>query len=288
MGAADERAYLGPEDRARVEIDAGLHACGWAVQTHGAVNLHAARGVAVRAVPLAGGDEADYLLFVDGEAVGVVEAKRAGTSLTGVEAQLARYAGELPAHVRAPVDPLPLRYESTGVETRFTNLLDPAPRSRHVFAFHRPETVAGWLAEARRDPDRPTLRHRLQAMPGLDDSKLWWAQAQAITNLEQSLADNRPRALVQIATGSGKTYTAANLTYRLIKHAGARRVLFLVDRANLGKQAEGEFARFVVPDVHRRFTELHNVQRLTTNVVPASTEVVITTIQRLYSILRLA
>src|SRR5205807_9656262 len=130
--------------------------------------------------------------------------------------------------------PLPFVYQSTGTETRFTNTLDPEPTSRDVFWFHRPETLAAWLEEIRRHPTASTLRHRLTQLPPLDASNLWAAQARAIRNLEESLTANRPRALIQMATGSGKTYTAANIAYRLVRYGDARRVLFLVDRANLG------------------------------------------------------
>lgn len=281
-------AYLTPEAKARVQIDAQLEAAGWVVQNRDAFNPSAGRGVAVREFPLAPGHGfADYLLFVDGAAVGVLEAKKAGVALTGVEVQSAKYTSGLPSHVTAARAPLPFAYESTGVETRFTNGMDPAPRSRQLFHFHRPDTLAEWLHEATTvHPDEPTLRHRLRAMPPLDDSNLWWAQAQAIANLEESLAHDRPRAAIQMATGSGKTYTAANQAYRLIKHADARRVVFLVDRSNLGEQAEKEFQQFVIPGDGRKFTELYNVQLLTSNRIDPAARVVITTIQRLYSILR--
>ena len=104
-------------------------------------------------------------------------------------------------------------------------------------------------------------------MPPLDDSALWPVQAEAIRNLEQSLADARPRSLVQMATGSGKTFMACNLAYRLIRHAGARRVLFLVDRSNLGRQTLREFQGFTVPGDGRKFTELYNVQLLQSNSI---------------------
>ena len=275
-----------PEERARANIDRLLTAAGWAVQNRSRVNLSAAVGVAVREFPLATG-EADYLLFVHRKAIGAVEAKPEGATLSGVEAQSGKYSVGLPAQVPAWHQPLPFLYESTGVETFFTNGLDPQPRSRRVFAFHRPETLAEWavgatLAVAQ---SAPTLRGRLQMMPPLITTGLWDAQIEAITNLETSLADDRPRTLIQMATGSGKTFTAVSSIYRLIKFGGARRVLFLVDRSNLGRQTLKEFQQYVTPDDGRKFTELYNVQRLTTNVLDPVSRVIITTIQRLYSIL---
>ncbi len=129
--------------------------------------------------------------------------------------------------------PLPFLYESTGVETYFTNQLDPTPRSRRVFAFHRPDTLRD------RAQEDVQVRGRLQQMPALCQDTLWDPQVRAINGLEESLGLNKPRALVQMATGSGKTFTAVNLVYRLIRYGKVQRVLFLVDRTNLGDQAVG-------------------------------------------------
>jgi type I restriction enzyme R subunit len=131
--------------------------------------------------------------------------------------------------VRAARDPLPFKYETTGIETRFTSSLDPQPRSRPVFAFHRPETLAEWLEQA---PDgapadeNQTLRARMRRLPPLATAGLRECQVEAITHLEQSFAANRPRALVQMTMGSGKTYMAISSIERLIRYGGARRVLF--------------------------------------------------------------
>jgi type I restriction enzyme R subunit len=281
-------SYLTPEARARVRIDEMLDLAGWAVQDVRSVNLAAARGVAVREFVLsAPHGRVDYLLFADRKAVGVIEAKKEGETLTGVTWQSSRYLDGLPDWVE-PARPgeLAFAYESTGTETRFTNTLDPDARSRQVFWFHRPETLAALLHDAGVSDQARTLRQRLTAMPELDQAGLWRAQATAIVNLERSLAENRPRALIQMATGSGKTYTAANIAYRLIKFAGARRVLFLVDRANLGRQTRKEFQAFTTPDDGRKFTELYNVQHLASNTIDPVARVTISTIQRLYATLK--
>jgi type I restriction enzyme R subunit len=287
---ADDKttSYLTPEARARIEIDRMLAAAGWAVQNAGQVNLAASRGVAVREFVMASPHgRADYLLFLDGQAAGVVEAKKEGETLIGVEHQSAKYVDGLPESLVPAVEGgLAFVYESTGTETRFTNRLDPDPASRAVFSFHRPETLIDWLGNLRRHPLAPTLRHRLRALPDLETTGLWPAQFRAITNLEQSLAASRPRALIQMATGSGKTFTAANVSYRLIKHAHARRILFLVDRANLGRQTLKEFQGFTTPDDGRKFTELYNVQHLGSNTIDPVSRVAISTIQRVYFILR--
>ena len=220
-------------------------------------------------------------------AVGVVEAKKVGETLKGVEWQSAKYLDGLPSELPSALEgALPFAYESTGVETQFTNTLDPDANSRRVFSFHRPETLADWIAETHRHPLAPTLRHRLRALPPLEEQGLWPAQIRAIRSLEASLAADRPRALIQMATGSGKTFTAANIAYRLIKHGDARRILFLVDRANLGRQTLKEFQRFTPPDDGRAFTDLYNVQHLASNTIDPVARVTISTIQRLYSVLR--
>jgi len=267
------------EEKARQKIDQLLEAAGWQVQDYQDLNLSASLGVAVREFPMEEGF-ADYLLFVGGKALGVVEAKPAGTTLSGVAEQTTKYLVSIPVNVPHIQAPLPFAYESTGEETFFRDLRDPEPRSRRLFAFHRPETLKEWLAQG------DSLRARLRQLPPLITHGLRDCQIQAIQNLEHSLAEDRPRALVQMATGSGKTFMAVSLIYRLIKFANVRRVLFLVDRNNLGRQTLTEFQQYLTPDDGRKFTELYNVQRLTSNTLDPVSRVCITTIQRLYSMLR--
>ena len=204
-----------PEEQAREKIDHLLDAAGWRVQDRNQLNLGAALGVAVREFPLQTGF-ADYLLFVDRQAAGVVEAKPEGTTLSGVAEQSAAYLTGLPSNIPHVQLPLPFAYESTGVETFFRDERDPEPRSRRVFAFHRPETLAEWAREAE------TLRARLRGMPPLITEGLWDAQIEAIHNLEQSFAQDRPRALIQMATGSGKTFTAVSFVYRALAGRAVR------------------------------------------------------------------
>ena len=288
-----------PEQEARETIDKMLDQSGWDVQDVDNVNIHASKGVSIREFPLnPGHGYADYLLYVDGKAAGVIEAKKVGNTLTGVEIQSDKYKTGLPDNLPAWYRPLPFCYQSTGVETRFTNDLDPVPRSRDVFSFHRPETFEEWLnddtsvplemaAEKQAPYSKPsTLNLRLKQMPELIEEGLWPAQIIAVKNLEKSLAENRPRALIQMATGSGKTFTAINFIYRLIKFAKARRVLFLVDRGNLGRQTLKEFQQYVSPYNNYKFSEEYIVQRLTSKNLDKTARVCICTIQRLYSMLR--
>ncbi|HEU0251012.1 MAG TPA: DEAD/DEAH box helicase family protein [Solirubrobacteraceae bacterium] len=280
-------AYLAREARARREIDKQLAAAGWTVQGKDEIDVNAGHGVATREFPLEKPHgRVDYLLFVNGQPVGVIEAKAEGTTLVEVEHQSGKYVEGLPGWMETPVYPLPFIYESTGTETRFTNGYDPDARSRRVFSFHRPDTLAEWARQIRENQGAPTLRARLKSMPELNSMRLWEVQATAIANLEESLRENRPRALIQMATGSGKTFTAANISYRLIRHADAKRILFLVDRANLGEQAKLEFDKFDVPDTQRKFPAEYNIQHLKSNTVDAASRVCISTIQRIFSILR--
>ncbi|WP_374594634.1 type I restriction-modification enzyme R subunit C-terminal domain-containing protein [Aquabacterium sp.] len=269
-----------PETKARIVIDQKLAQAGWVVQDMKALNLGAAQGVAVREYPTDTGP-ADYVLFVNREAVGVIEAKRdeAGENLTATESQTERYAS---ANLKWRTGNTPLRFlfEATGQIIRFTDNADPAPRSRELFHFFKPAQLAEWQAQP------STLRRRLaEAMPPLPTANLRSCQVNAVTGLETSLARNKPRALIHMATGAGKTFTAITAVYRLLKFAGAKRVLFLVDTRNLGKQAHQEFMAYTPPDDARKFTELYNVQRLASSSLDPHAQVCISTIQRMYSIL---
>jgi type I restriction enzyme R subunit len=269
-----------PEQIARDNIDKQLMLCGWIIQDKKKVNLSAGLGIAIREYQTDIGP-ADYVLFVDRKAVGIIEAKREeeGLHLTSsVQEQSVQYAT---AKLRLlDNDPLPFVYESTGEVTRFTDYRDPKPRSRNVFTFHRPETFNQWLKESK------TLRGRLHDIPDLPIDGLRDCQITAITNLEKSFKDQNPKALIQMATGSGKTFTAISFIYRLLKYSKAKRILFLVDTKNLGEQAEGEFRSYTANEDNRLFTELYGVTRLSSSFIPNDSQVYISTIQRMYSILK--
>ena len=269
-----------PEDKARELIDQRLQQAGWVVQDMAQFNPAASRGVAVREFPTDTGP-ADYMLLVDREPIGVIEAKRdeEGQRITAHETQTERYANATLKWRRAG-QPLRFLFEATGQIIRFTDRLDPLPRSRELFHFFQPQQLAEWLAAPN------TFRGRLaSAMPALPEAGLRGCQVSAVTGLEKSLADNRPRSLVHMATGAGKTFTAITSVYRLLKFGGAKRVLFLVDTRNLGKQAHQEFMAYQPVDDARKFTELYGVQRLASPAIDPHAQVVISTIQRMYSVL---
>ena len=268
-----------PEQKARDKIDTMLIASGWVVQHKDRINFRAGKGIAIREYQC---DEGfiDYALFIDKKPVGVIEAKREeeGVHLKEHEAQAEGYAKSQLKHFDNEL--LPFVYESTGEITLFADFRYTKGRSREIFSFQRPETLEGWIKEER------CLRTRLHDIPELNPEGLRDAQVNAIENLEESFRDNKPHALIQMATGAGKTFTACTFTYRLLKFAKAKRVLFLVDTKNLGEQAEQEFQAFQPTDDNRKFTELYNVQRLTSSFIPTDTHVCISTIQRVYSILK--
>ncbi len=268
-----------PEQIARDNIDKQLTACGWIIQDKKKFNLSAGVGVAIREY-LTDVGPADYVLFVDKKPVGIIEAKREeeGVRLTTVEEQSSQYAN---AKLRLlNNDPLPFVYESTGEITRFTDYRDPKPRSRNVFTFHQPDIFAKWLKEDK------TLRASLLDIPVLPEEDLRDCQITAITNLEKSFKNQHQKALIQMATGSGKTFTAITFIYRLLKYTKAKRILFLVDTKNLGEQAESEFRAFTAKEDNRLFTELYGVTRLHSSFIPNDSQVYISTIQRMYSILK--
>ncbi len=289
---SDTSPQLAAEQRARVLIDSQLSAAGWTVQDRAEMSLFAGLGVAVRETIMAKGHgRADYLLYVGKRAVGVIEVKPEGTTLSGVEWQSAMYAEGLPADVRLKAltveGRLPFIFEASGSETHFTNGYDPTPRARRIFAFPTPDTLARALREAEADPERPTWRAKMQHLPELDVAPLRPAQITAINGIERSLAEQRfDRSLVQMATGAGKTFTAVSECYRLLSSGGMRRILFLVDRTNLGEQTKGEFESFVTPGDGRKFTELYPTALLTSAGMADSTSVVISTIQRVHAVLQ--
>jgi len=268
-----------PEQIARDAIDRQLMAGGWVIQNKSGINIHAGPGVAVREYVTAVGP-ADYVLFVDAKPVGVIEAKREeeGARLSVHEGQAEGYAAAKLKYLDN--GKLSFAYVSTGTVTMLTDFRDPKPRAREVFSFHRPETMREWLKKPK------SLRDSMFDMPELPVSGLRDCQIDAIRKLETSFRENKPRALIQMATGSGKTFTAITFVYRLLKYTNARRVLFLVDTKNLGEQAEQEFMSYLPNDDNRKFTELYGVHRLKSRYIPDDNQVYISTIQRLYAVLK--
>lgn len=269
-----------PEEQARVVIDEKLEQSGWIIQDMRQLNLTASLGIAVREFPTSTGP-VDYALFIEGKPVGVVEAKKseAGENITVVEGQSARYANSTFKWVQQEYR-IRFAYEATDKLVRFTDYDDIKFRSRSVFSFYRPETLKLLIVA----PD--TVRNNMKHFPALDETGFRKCQIKAINNLDRSFADNRPKALVQMATGAGKTFTAITAAYRLLKYGKMNRILFLVDTKSLGEQAEREFLAYTPNDDPRNFSQLYGVRRLKSSYIPNDIQICISTIQRMYSILK--
>ncbi len=269
-----------PEEKSRITIDKKLEESGWVIQDVKSINLSASLGVAVREFPTSTGP-VDYALFVDGVPVGVVEAKKtdAGENITTVESQSSRYANSTFRWIKSEYS-IRFAYEATDKLTRFTDYCDIKFRSRTVFSFHRPETLQALIKQ----PD--TIRNSMKHFPEFDSTGFRKCQIAAIENLDASFADNRPKALVQMATGAGKTFTAITAAYRLLKYGKMNRILFLVDTKGLGEQAEREFLAYKPTDDPRSFSQIYGVHRLKSRYIPDGVQICISTIQRMYSILK--
>lgn len=268
-----------PEAKAREVIDKKLEQAGWAVQDMNKLNLSASLGVAVREFPTSTGP-VDYALFVDGEPIGIVEAKKSTSAqnITTVEEQSARYAHSTLKYIHTDYE-IRFAYEATDKLIRFTDYKDINYRSRKVFSFHQPKTLQ--LLKTETD----TIRNNMKHFPELDETGFRKCQVTAIKNLDKSFSENRPKALVQMATGAGKTFTAITAAYRLLKYGRMKRILFLVDTKSLGEQAEREFLAYTPNDDSRSFSQLYGVSRLKNSYIPSDVQICISTIQRMYSIL---
>ncbi len=269
-----------PEEKARLTIDKKLIDSGWVIQDVKSLNLSASLGVAVREFPTSTGP-VDYALFIEGVPVGIIEAKKTevGENITAVEGQSSRYANSTFKWIK-DIHHIRFAYEATDKLTRFTDYNDVKYRWRTVFSFHRPETLNALLKQA------DTVRNNMKSFPKFDPTGFRKCQITAIENLDKSFADNRPKALVQMATGAGKTFTAITAAYRLLKYGKMNRILFLVDTKGLGEQAEREFLAYRPTDDNRSFSQIYGVHRLKSSYIPDGVQICISTIQRMYSILK--
>ena len=278
---AREGVYsMKPEDKARKAIDTKLEQSGWIIQDFLMINPMASLGIAVREYPTSTGP-VDYALLIEGRPVGVIEAKKdnEGENITVVESQSGRYANSKFKCVNVEYN-IRFVYEATGKLTRFTDYNDLKYRSRKVFSFHRPETLKKLMEQT------DTIRNNMKRFPDFDTEGFRDCQIKAIQNLDKSFSENRPKALVQMATGAGKTFTAITATYRLLKYAKLNRILFLVDTKSLGEQAEREFLAYMPNDDNRSFSQIYGVRRLKNSYIPNDVQICISTIQRMYSILK--
>lgn len=263
-----------PEEKARELIDRMFTDAGWKVVSREeySPNLSAA---AIKEGILKGGKEADYLLFINGKAVGVLEAKKASIDVTSdkVISQAEGYTHRLTKYYQYFANPLPIVYVSNGKVTYFR---EKDGSYILVGCIHTPKKICRILGIEDEFAGLPTLKKK-----GLRD-----CQFEAITELERSFRAGQNRAYMVLATGAGKTYTACMASYRFLSYTPMRRVLFLVDRNNLGKQAEDEFGKFKLTETGDAFNTIFTVNRLKSQAIPKDYNVVISTIQRLFSLLK--
>ena len=245
-----------PEEKARLVIDEKLKQSGWVIQDIKELNLSTALGVAVREFPTSTGEH-----------------------ITDVEVQSNRYVNSKLKWIKSDYV-IRFVYEATDKIVRFTDYKDIKYRSRTVFSFHRPETLLALLGQPN------TIRNNMKHFPPLDTNGFRKCQINAINNLDKSFSDNRPKALVQMATGAGKTFTAITAAYRLLKYGKMKRILFLVDTKSLGEQTEREFLAYTPNDDPRSFSQIYGVRRLKSSYIPNDIQICISTIQRMYSILK--
>ena len=266
-----------PEEKARQKIDQWFTDAGWKV-----VNREdyepTCSAVAIREGLLKGNLEADYFLFLNGKAVGVLEAKREDVDAFSnkVSEQAALYARSVPKIYQAYQKPLPFIFTSNGKELYFCDFRKQNSSFKQITTLPTPYELVKQLGINDYFAGLPTLRKK-----GLRD-----CQYEAVTELEKSFRSGQNRALMVLATGAGKTYTACLAAYRMLSYTPMRRILFLVDRNNLGKQAEGEFGTFRLTENGDAFNTIFTVNRLRSASIPSDSNVIISTIQRLFSFLK--
>ena len=266
-----------PEEKARQKIDQWFTDAGWEVINRDEYDP-TSTAVAIREGLLKGNLEADYFLFINGKAVGVLEAKREETDAfsSKVCEQAALYARSVPNIYQTYQKPLPFIFTSNGKELYFCNFREQDHYFKQIMTIPTPHELVKKLGINDYFAGLPTLRKK-----GLRD-----CQYEAITELEKSFRLGQKRALMVLATGAGKTYTACLAAYRMLSYTPMRRVLFLVDRNNLGKQAEGEFGTFRLTENGEAFSTIFTVNRLRSSSIPSDSNVIVSTIQRLFSFLK--
>ena len=265
-----------PEEKARIKIDQMFDDAGWKVVDRDFYSP-TITAAAIREGLLNGNREADYFLFINGMAVGVLEAKRKEVDVAAnvVCEQAELYARGVPEYYKAYSRPLPIIYQSNGEETYFRDFRDKEGELIEINRIHTPMEIVKMLG----------IEDPYAGLPTLKKKGLRTCQYEAITELEGSFRAGQKRALIVLATGAGKTYTACLASYRFLAFTPMKRILFLVDRNNLGKQAEGEFGMFRLTENGDPFNTIYAVNRLKSSKVPSDSNVVISTIQRLFSLL---
>lgn len=266
-----------PEEKSRQKIDQWLTEAGWKVINRNEFEANST-AVAVREGLLKGNKEVDYFLFINGKAIAVLEAKReeVDVSTNVVCDQVESYARGVPDYYTAYQKPIPFLYTSNGKQLFFRDFRKEDSSFEEIFSMHKPKKLVEILG----------IDDPFAGLPMLNEKGLRKCQYDAIVGLEQSFKNGEDRALMILATGAGKTYTACMFSYRFLSYTPMKRILFLVDRNNLGKQAEGEFGTFRLTENGESFNNIYSVNRLKSAKIPSDSNVVISTIQRLFSLLK--
>ena len=271
-----------PEEKARLKIDEMLEKAGWKVVDRKDYSPTDA-AVAIRETLVKGMDRADYMLFAGGKAIGILEAKHAEINVKDekVRDQAYGYACHTPGIYQTWQMPLPFGITSNGEVSYLEDYRKGGLVSDDDLETYKRTLPTPWKLVRTLGIDNP-----FAGLPYLKQGPLRNCQYEAITELETSFRNGRRRALVVLATGAGKTYAACLAAYRFLAFTPMRRILFLVDRNNLGKQAEGEFGKFKYTQTGDPFSTEYAVNRLRSANVPTDSNVVISTIQRLFSLLK--
>ena len=266
-----------PEEKARVKIDKMFEEAGWQVVNRDEYTPELT-AAAIKEGLLKHNLEADYFLFINGKAVGVLEAKRAEIDVDcdEVKGQAEKYVNNVPPIYAAYKKPLRIIYLSNGEKVLFYDYAKKDGNYIEINRIHTPKEIVDILS----------IDDFYAGLPTLQKKGLRQCQFDAIKGLEESFRNGQKRALMVLATGAGKTYAACLAAYRFLSYTPMRKVLFLVDRNNLGKQAEGEFGTFRLTENKEPFNTIFGVNRLTSAKIPSDSNVVISTIQRLFSLLK--
>ena len=266
-----------PEEKARVKIDQWFNDAGWQVVDRDEYEPTMS-AVAIRELPTKGNLRMDYTLLLCGRAIGVLEAKKEDIDITSddVSKQVTTYADKGPAFCTSWQKPLPFLYKSNSKIIHFLDYRTSSNEWKEINSIHTPKELARMFG----------INDPFAGLPSLNRKGLRACQYEAVTELEKSFRTGQNRALMVLATGAGKTYTACLTAYRMLSYTPMRRVLFLVDRNNLGRQAETEFGRFCLTETGDAFSTIFTVDRLKSSAVPSGSNVVISTIQRLFSLLK--
>lgn len=263
-----------PEEKARVKIDKQLRNAGWDIVARNEYLPNSTS--AVKEALMGGNTESDYLLFIDGKAIAVVEAKREENPLGDeVKKQAEDYAVSPQDWYGLWFEKLiPLVYMANGNKIYFKNMLVENSDYEELSQMHSPKKMLQIIGK----------KSEYGALPLIEKRGLRDCQYRAEVKFEESLKMGNKKNLAVLATGSGKTYLACLAAYRLLNYTPTKRILFLVDRNNLARQTESEFSVFDRTEGQQKMGNLYTINRLKKEE-DIKGDIVISTIQKLFCVL---